>query len=201
MSDTKSQNERDAVTPEEDMALGKALASDDLTGSPAHLMEARELGVSPSKANYLRKLKKGVSHGKSRSQLSVAQSPQSALLPGADGPVNLVIGGTAGAMGAGHLQLPATDQRFNNSGTNFSPSKQSVLVKRVLRDGRVVSGLDRHGSHSPQRVNSAGVLDDDQGTLGSNGGYTNARESNIVNYATVEGSDSRMRSTMYVTGK
>ena len=35
--------------------------------------EARELGVSPSKASYLRKLKQGAKHGKSRSQLSVAQ--------------------------------------------------------------------------------------------------------------------------------
>ena len=34
--------------------------------------EAKELGVSPSKASYLRKLKQGAKQGKSRSQLSAA---------------------------------------------------------------------------------------------------------------------------------
>ena len=83
-----------------------------------------------------------------------------------------------------------------------SPNKQSVLVKRVLNDGRVVSGMESQYHRGEQKE-----LEEDQGTLASNGNgsaaaaNTAAKESNIVNYATNEGSDSRMRSTMYITGK
>ena len=67
-----------------------------------------------------------------------------------------------------------------------SKEKQSVLVKRVFGDGRVVSGLDTYPDRSE-------LMEEDQGTLGSqmasNGNVEMvARESNIVNYAT-NGSD------------
>ena len=72
-----------------------------------------------------------------------------------------------------------------------------------MNDGRVVSGMESGFKQDKE-------MEEDQGTLGSNGNVsvgggaanTMAKESNIVNYgATNEGSDSRMRSTMYITGK
>lgn len=42
-----------------------------------------------------------------------------------------------------HMIVPTNDERFNNSSTHFSPNnKQSVLVRRVMQDGRVLSGMD-----------------------------------------------------------
>ena len=98
------------------------------------------------------------------------------------------------------------DQRHMTQGGFYrgtSPNnKQSVLVKRVMKDGRVVSGLESlHAKVASENQ------DEDQGTLGSVAGSagrednTMARESNIVNYGTADGTDSRMRSTMYITGK
>lgn len=83
-----------------------------------------------------------------------------------------------------------------------SPNKQSVLVKRVMQDGRVVSGLD---NPSPDLANEEQDHDEDAGTLASNGEPANkdnmARESNVVNYATNESNESRLRSTIYISGK
>ena len=81
-----------------------------------------------------------------------------------------------------------------------SGNKQSVLVKRVVRDGVVVSGLENRGpadGDGPPFMNEA--HEEDRGTLGSQGANTVNRESNIVNYETNEGSVSRLRSTMYIT--
>ena len=98
-----------------------------------------------------------------------------------------------------------TDQRHMTQGGDFfrgtSPgNKQSVLVKRVMQDGRVVSGLESlHNKVASENQ------DEDKGTLGSVAGSGErddmAKESNIVNYGTADGTDSRMRSTMYITGK
>ena len=54
--------------------------------------------------------------------------------------------------------------------------------------------------------NKSELIDEDQGTLGSqiasNNGIENVRrDSNIVNFGPNEASDQRMRSTMYITGK
>jgi len=86
-----------------------------------------------------------------------------------------------------------------------SPNKQSVLVKRVLRDGRVVSGLDKIGSSMRKKQNSE-PAEDDLGTLGSQNAAsfgnpnTRGRESKAVHH-TVDGNESQMHSTMYITGK
>lgn len=42
----------------------------------ADIEQAAELGVSPSKASYLRKLKQGIKITKSRSQLQIIQNPE-----------------------------------------------------------------------------------------------------------------------------
>lgn len=81
-------------------------------------------------------------------------------------------------------------------------NKQSVLVKRVMKDGRVMSGLD---FQADMRMKSDNQEEEKQ-TLGSQErqfvGQQNtiARESNIVNYATNQGSESRLRSTIYKQG-
>lgn len=71
-----------------------------------------------------------------------------------------------------------------------------------MRDGRVVSGLD-----SLRGKRNSEPIDEDLGTLGSQnaslghiGNNTLTRESKAV-YATNDANDSRLRSTMYITGK
>lgn len=65
----------------------------------------------------------------------------------------------------------------------------------------MVSGLENR-SYIDNKNKASDLLEEDQGTLGSQGANTNARESNIVNYDTNEGSaQPRLRSTMYITGK
>ena len=56
------------------------------------------------------------------------------------------------------------NQRGRSRSRLSSPNKQSVLVKRVMQDGRVVSGL---GSIRGQ---NSEPLDEDLGTLGSHNG-------------------------------
>ena len=53
------------------------------------------------------------------------------------------------------LNVKPQDSRFVTQGPNqgfmsrqSSPNKQSVLVKRVMQDGRVVSGLDNNPSQN-----------------------------------------------------
>ena len=58
-----------------------------------------------------------------------------------------------------------------------SPNKQSVLVKRVMRDGRVVSGLD-----SLRGKRNSEPIDEDIGTLGSQ----NASGAGVANTLTRE---------------
>ena len=47
----------------------------------------------------------------------------------------------------------------------LNEKKQSVLVKRVMRDGVVVSGLERRNEKGNMQRRE--VLEEDQGTLGS----------------------------------
>ena len=70
-----------------------------------------------------------------------------------------------------------------------------------MHDGVVVSGLDEKSYVNGKNKTVSDPLDEDQGTLGSQGGNTAARESNIVNYETNESNAGRLRSTMYITGK
>ena len=57
----------DKSSEEKDEKLASAINNEN-----DDIEEAKELGVSPSKASYLRQLKQGAKHGKSRSQLSAA---------------------------------------------------------------------------------------------------------------------------------
>ena len=159
--------------------------------------EAKQLGVSPSKARMLRQLTKGVVHGRSKSQLSMfIEKPHAELSNNHDNDdFEDVEEGALTHMGSVSRNLVdhhhQTQQGFNLD----TPNKQSVLVKRVLGDGRIVSGIENYVR------SKSDLLDDDQGTLGSNGFHTIARDSHVVNFATADGSDSRLHSTMYVTGK
>lgn len=141
----------------------------------------------------MRKLSQGVSKNiRSRSQLLNAQTDVINAANSADGDRD----NAAQQFPEDPFVIGAPDLRNmtqENFGNRENSTKQSVLVKRVNRDGVVVSGLDRSMAD--------GQNEDDQGTLGSQGGQTIAQESNIVNYEVNDGSVSRLRSTMYITGQ
>lgn len=93
--------------------------------------------------------------------------------------------------------------QVNGSFLRGKGNKQSVLVKRVMKDGRVLSGLDfqadmrlKSDNHEEEKQTLGGSQErhsiEEQNTI--------RRESNIVNYATNDGSD-RLRSTVYISGK
>ena len=81
-----------------------------------------------------------------------------------------------------------------------------MLVKRVMRDGRVVSGLEtmRGNRNSVPLGEEAATLAGHNGSGGGKNNTTaNARESHIVNQGTQHDTSeaNKLRSTMYATGK
>ena len=111
----------------------------------------RQPNGSPSKTEYQRKLSQGTEkkHEQSRSRLSGNQASPAINSEG-DGTEHR---GTNPNM----LSLTTNNAFVRKS----SQMKQSVLVKRVYRDGRVVSGLENFGRRSEL------MQEEDQGTLGS----------------------------------